>query len=141
LADLPQIREADFSWPFCGVSAMVFTILTGLVLVVPIILIAHASDAFVQGLNQLQERGIAVPVWLECALLVKGSLFNIAHFQKCVRQPVEIRNALLFPNISSQQPILKKGPRGFRRRSKSGRKRPGEGSDSGGAIAYRHSAN
>jgi hypothetical protein len=30
----------------------------------------------------------------------------------------------------------KKGPRGFRRRSKSGRKRPGEGSDSGGAIAY-----
>src|SRR6202011_10369 len=74
------------------------------------------------------------------ALLVKGSLFDIAHFQKCVRRPVEIRNASLFPNISSQQSILKKGPRGFRRRSKSGRKRPGEGSDSGGAIAERHSA-
>jgi hypothetical protein len=31
-----------------------------------------------------------------------------------------------------QSVFQEKGPRGFRRRSKSGRKRPGEGSDSGG---------
>jgi len=51
-----------------ALAPLVFTILTGVVLVVPIILTAHqiaqASDAFVQGLNQLRERGIAVPVWL-----------------------------------------------------------------------------
>jgi len=44
--------------------------------------------------------------------------------------------ASLFPSIPSPATYLKKGPRGFRRRSKSGRKRPGEGSDSGGAVAY-----
>jgi hypothetical protein len=36
----------------------------------------------------------------------------------------------LFPSIKIRRVISKKGPRGFRRRSKSGRKRPG-GSDSG----------
>jgi predicted PurR-regulated permease PerM len=51
-----------------ALAPLVVTILTGVVLVVPIILTAHqiaqASDAFVQGLNQLRESGIAVPVWL-----------------------------------------------------------------------------
>jgi hypothetical protein len=75
-----------------------------------------------------------------------GSLFKIAHFKKCVSLSFRLRLidqlsftiviASLFSSIPSPATYLKKGPRGFRRRSKSGRKRPGEGSDSGGAVAY-----
>jgi hypothetical protein len=62
---------------------------------------------------------------LQYAVPAIGSLFNIAQSPKaaftCFQQSV----------------FQEKGPRGFRRRSKSGRKRPGKGSDSGGvAIAY-----
>jgi|ERR1700687_1155646 len=80
-------------------------------------------------------------------LFCTGSLFKIAHFEKCVSSflfllrlidqlSFTIMIASLFPSIPSPATYLKKGPRGFRRRSKSGRKRPGEGSDSGGAVAY-----
>jgi predicted PurR-regulated permease PerM len=49
-------------------APLLFTLLTGLVLLVPIVLTAHqiaqGSDAFVQELNQLRESGISVPTWL-----------------------------------------------------------------------------
>jgi hypothetical protein len=54
-----------------------------------------------------------------------GSLFNIAQSPK---------PAFAF---FKQSVFQEKGPRGFRRRSKSGRKRPGKGSDSGGRGSYR----
>jgi predicted PurR-regulated permease PerM len=47
---------------------LLFTFLTGLVLLVPIALAAHqiaqGSDTFAQSLNRLHESGITVPVWL-----------------------------------------------------------------------------
>jgi predicted PurR-regulated permease PerM len=49
-------------------APLLFTLLTGLVLLVPVILAAHqiaqGSDAFVRALNRLRENGIAVPIWL-----------------------------------------------------------------------------
>src|SRR6201996_741894 len=49
-------------------APLLFTLLTGLVLLVPVILAAHqiaqGSDAFLRALNRLRENGIAVPVWL-----------------------------------------------------------------------------
>jgi predicted PurR-regulated permease PerM len=49
-------------------APLLFTFLTGLVLLVPIILTAHqiaqGSDAFVRALNQLRESGMPVPAWL-----------------------------------------------------------------------------
>jgi predicted PurR-regulated permease PerM len=51
-----------------ALAPLLFTFLTGLVLLVPIILtvhqIAQGSDAFARSLNQLQQSGIPVPVWL-----------------------------------------------------------------------------
>src|ERR1700735_1084950 len=50
------------------VAPLLFTFLTGLVLLVPIALavhqIAQGSDAFARSLNQLQQSGIPVPAWL-----------------------------------------------------------------------------
>ena len=49
-------------------APLLFTFLIGLVLLVPIVWavhqIAQGSDAFARSLNQLQESGIPVPVWL-----------------------------------------------------------------------------
>jgi predicted PurR-regulated permease PerM len=51
-----------------SLAPLLFTLLTGLVLLVPIMLtvhqIAQGSDAFVRTLNRLRESGIAVPAWL-----------------------------------------------------------------------------
>jgi predicted PurR-regulated permease PerM len=51
-----------------ALAPLLFTLLTGLVLLVPIVLTAHqiaqGSDAFVLALNQLRESGIPVPAWL-----------------------------------------------------------------------------
>jgi predicted PurR-regulated permease PerM len=51
-----------------AVAPLLFTLLTGLVLLVPIALtadqIAHGSDVFARSLNQLQQGGIPVPAWL-----------------------------------------------------------------------------
>ena len=48
-------------------APLVFTLLTGVVLLVPVILlvphIAQASDAFVRWITELRENGIAVPGW------------------------------------------------------------------------------
>src|SRR5580704_4680823 len=50
------------------VASLLFTFLTGLVLLVPIALavhqIAQGSDAFAHSLNKLQQSGIPVPAWL-----------------------------------------------------------------------------
>jgi predicted PurR-regulated permease PerM len=62
-----------FAAPILGgrssaLAPLLFTFLTGLVLLVPIALAAHqiaqGSDTFAQSLNRLQESGITVPVWL-----------------------------------------------------------------------------
>src|ERR1700719_418994 len=49
-------------------APLLFTLMTGLVLLVPIVLavhqIAQGSDAFARSLNQLQESGLPVPAWL-----------------------------------------------------------------------------
>src|ERR1700719_4813518 len=49
-------------------APLLFTLITGLVLLVPIVLavhqIAQGSDAFVRSLNQLEESGLPVPAWL-----------------------------------------------------------------------------
>src|SRR6202041_867603 len=49
-------------------APLLFTLLTGMVLLVPIALavhqIAEGSDAFARSLNQLQQSGIPVPAWL-----------------------------------------------------------------------------
>lgn len=49
-------------------APLLFTLLTGLVLLGPVILAAHqiaqGSDAFLRAFNRLRESGIAVPVWL-----------------------------------------------------------------------------
>src|SRR5437762_3109601 len=51
-----------------ALSALLFSILTGLVLLVPLVLathqIAQGSEAFAQSLNQMREHGIPVPAWL-----------------------------------------------------------------------------
>jgi predicted PurR-regulated permease PerM len=49
-------------------APLLFTLMSGLVLLVPIVLavhqIAQGSDAFARSLNQLQESGLPVPAWL-----------------------------------------------------------------------------
>ena len=61
-------------------AALLFTFLTGLVLLVPIVLAAHqiaqGSEAFVQALNQLRESGIPVPTWL-AQLPIAGEYLNL----------------------------------------------------------------
>src|ERR1700689_606963 len=51
-----------------ALASLLFTLLTGMVLLVPIALavhqIAQGSDAFARTLNQLQQSGIPVPAWL-----------------------------------------------------------------------------
>src|SRR6195256_2013798 len=51
-----------------ALAPLLFTVLTGLVLLGPIVLTAHqiaqGSDAFVRSLNQLRESGIPLPGWL-----------------------------------------------------------------------------
>ena len=51
-----------------ALSALLFTVLAGLVLLVPLVLgvhqIAQGSDAFARAVNQLQASGIPVPAWL-----------------------------------------------------------------------------
>jgi predicted PurR-regulated permease PerM len=62
-----------FATPIFGgrspiLAPLLFTLLTGLVLLVPIVLVVHqiaqGSDAFARSLNQLQDSGIPVPAWL-----------------------------------------------------------------------------
>ncbi|QOG23465.1 AI-2E family transporter [Bradyrhizobium sp. SEMIA] len=49
-------------------APLLFTLLTGLVLLVPLIVVAHqiaqGSGAFLRALDRLRESGIAVPIWL-----------------------------------------------------------------------------
>jgi len=51
-----------------SLAPLLFTLVTGLVLLVPIIVTVHqlaqGSEAFVRALNRLRESGIAVPAWL-----------------------------------------------------------------------------
>ena len=70
----------------------------------------------------------------EYARLVARSLFNIAQFPKTASGFFFGFPLSLFPSIKIRRFICKKGPRGFRRRSKSGRTRPG-GQQQRGAIA------
>lgn len=64
---------------FPALAPLLFTLLTGLVLLVPIILavhqIAQGSDAFARSLNALQHSGIPVPVWL-AQLPIAGSYLD-----------------------------------------------------------------
>jgi predicted PurR-regulated permease PerM len=61
-------------------APLLFTLLTGLVLLVPIALavhqIAQGSDAFARSLNQLQQSGIPVPAWLE-RLPIAGEYLDV----------------------------------------------------------------
>jgi predicted PurR-regulated permease PerM len=63
-----------------SLAALLFTLLTGLVLIVPIALTAHqiaqGSDAFVRALNRLRESGIPVPIWL-AQLPVAGQYLDL----------------------------------------------------------------
>jgi predicted PurR-regulated permease PerM len=61
-------------------APLLFTLLTGLVLLGPIVWTAHqiaqGSDAFVHALNQLRESGVAVPVWL-AQLPIAGAYLDL----------------------------------------------------------------
>ncbi|OSJ30419.1 hypothetical protein BSZ19_24740 [Bradyrhizobium japonicum] len=61
-ARLISSRRSSLSAP------LLFTLLTGLVLLVPLILVAHqvaqGSGAFLRALYRLRESGVAVPIWL-----------------------------------------------------------------------------
>src|ERR1700675_1236859 len=61
-------------------APLLFTLMTGLVLLVPIVLavhqIAQGSDAFARSLNQLQESGLPVPAWL-AELPVAGKYLDL----------------------------------------------------------------
>src|SRR5258705_12709612 len=61
-------------------APLLFTLMTGLVLLVPIVLavhqIAQGSDAFARSLNQLQESGLPVPAWL-AALPIAGKYLDL----------------------------------------------------------------
>ena len=63
-----------------ALAPLLFTLLTGLVLLVPIVVtmhqIAQGSDAFARALNQLQESGIPVPVWL-AQLPIAGAYLDL----------------------------------------------------------------
>jgi predicted PurR-regulated permease PerM len=62
------------------VAPLLFTLLTGVVLLAPVVLTAHqiaqGSDAFVRALNQLQESGAPVPAWL-AQLPVAGAYLDL----------------------------------------------------------------
>jgi hypothetical protein len=68
-------------------------------------------------------------------LPVAGSQFNIAQFTKAILP----KSSSAISRTYLQRKFAKKGPRGFHRRSKSGRKRPGAGSD--GDHRFFHIAN
>ncbi|MEH2488707.1 putative PurR-regulated permease PerM [Bradyrhizobium sp. AZCC 2230] len=63
-----------------SLAPLLFTLVTGLVLLVPIIVTVHqlaqGSEAFVRGLNRLRESGIAVPAWL-AQLPVAGEYLDL----------------------------------------------------------------
>jgi predicted PurR-regulated permease PerM len=63
-----------------SLAPLLFTLLTGLVLLVPIVLTVHqvaqVSDAFVRALNRLRESGIPVPAWL-AQLPVAGEYLDL----------------------------------------------------------------
>jgi predicted PurR-regulated permease PerM len=63
-----------------AVAPLLFTFLTGLVLLVPIALAVHqiakGSDAFARSINQLQQSGIPVPAWL-ARLPVAGEYLDL----------------------------------------------------------------
>ena len=63
-----------------SLAPLLFTLLTGLVLLVPVILAAHqiaqGSDAFVHALNHLRESAIPVPAWL-AQLPVAGEYLDL----------------------------------------------------------------
>jgi predicted PurR-regulated permease PerM len=74
-----------FAWLIFGgrspaLAPLLFTLLTGLVLVVPILLTAHqiaqGSDAFVRALDQLRESGMPVPFWL-AQLPIAGAYLDL----------------------------------------------------------------
>jgi predicted PurR-regulated permease PerM len=62
-----------------ALSALLFTLVTGTVLLVPIVLVVHqiaqASDAFTHWLAQLQANGIPVPAWV-ARLPIAGQYFD-----------------------------------------------------------------
>jgi hypothetical protein len=70
----------------------------------------------------------------EYARPVARPLFNIEQFLKVAPCSFSGFPLSRFPSIKIRRLICKKGPRGFRRRSKSGRKRPGRAATAG-AIA------
>jgi hypothetical protein len=74
---------------------MIFTLMTGLVLLVPIILtmhqIAQGSDAFVRWVGQLRRDGIPVPVW-------------VAQLQSAVRRLLGHHPQR--PDCAAQQPAM-----------------------------------
>jgi predicted PurR-regulated permease PerM len=63
-----------------ALAPTLFTVLTGLVLLGPIVLTAHqiaqGSDAFVQALDQLRESGMPVPAWL-AQLPIAGAYLDL----------------------------------------------------------------
>src|ERR1700729_2861796 len=62
-----RFQSLFFSGRSPVLAPLLFTLITGLVLLVPIVLavhqIAQGSDAFVRSLNQLEESGLPVPAW------------------------------------------------------------------------------
>jgi predicted PurR-regulated permease PerM len=62
------------------VAPLLFTLLTGLVLLAPVVLTAHqiaqGSNAFVRALDQLQKSGAPVPAWL-AQLPVAGAYLDL----------------------------------------------------------------
>jgi predicted PurR-regulated permease PerM len=76
---------ARFEGPAFGgrspaLAPLLFTLMTGLVLLVPLILavhqIAQGSDAFARSLNQMQESGLPVPAWL-AELPIAGKYLDV----------------------------------------------------------------
>src|SRR5882762_7167783 len=63
-----------------SLAPLLFTLVTGLVLLVPIIVTVHqlaqGSEAFVRAINRLRESGIAVPAWL-AQLPVAGEYLDL----------------------------------------------------------------
>jgi predicted PurR-regulated permease PerM len=74
------IRFATLAIGDRALAPLLFTLLTGLVVLVPIALavhqIAHGSDAFAQSLKALQQSGIPVPAWI-VRLPIAGEYFEI----------------------------------------------------------------
>jgi hypothetical protein len=68
---------------------------------------------------------------------MRAGQYDSMPFRRSDRCSILLNLRNLFWLFSSNLFSNKKGPRGFRRRSKSGRKRPGKGSDSGGWGSHR----